>query len=59
MKHQSERGPEAEALAGQLWPSEDYAEQVERLRSAVGARIFLAEIHPAEINVGACISDTD
>jgi hypothetical protein len=59
MQHQSEYGPEAETLAGQLWPSEDYAEQVERLRSAVGARIFLVEIHATEINVGACLSDTD
>lgn len=58
MQQQSEYGPEAETLAGQLWPSKDYAEQVERLRSAVGARIFLVEIHPTEINVGACLSDT-
>lgn len=42
-----------------MWPSEDYAEQLERLRSAVGSRIFLVEVHPTEINVGACLSDTD
>lgn len=52
-------GPEAEKSAGQLWPSDDYAQQVERLRSAVGARIFLVEIQPTEINVGACLSGTD
>jgi len=59
MQHQPEYDPETETSAGQLWPSEDYAEQIERLRSAVGARIFLVEIHPTEINVGTCLSDTD
>jgi len=59
MQHQPEYDPEAETSVGQLWPSEDYAEQIERLRSAVGARIFLVEIHPTEINVGTCLSDTD
>jgi hypothetical protein len=58
MQRESEHGSEAETLVGRLWPSADYAEQVERLRSAVGARIFLIEIHPTEINVGACLSDT-
>lgn len=35
-----------------LWPSRTYDEQVEKLRSAVGQRIFLVEIKPTDINVG-------
>jgi hypothetical protein len=37
---------------GQLWPSADYARQIERLREAVGGTIYLVELEPTEIQLG-------
>lgn len=33
---------------GGLWPSADYPAQVERLRAAIGERIYLAELRETE-----------
>lgn len=41
-----------ETAAGRLWPSRAYVSQVEKLRAAVGRRIYLVEIKPTNINVG-------
>ncbi|MFB1490254.1 MULTISPECIES: hypothetical protein [unclassified Thiocapsa] len=35
-----------------LWPSGDYARQVERLREAVGGTVYLVELEPTEIQLG-------
>lgn len=35
-----------------LWPSADYARQVERLREAVGGTVYLVELEPTEIQLG-------
>jgi hypothetical protein len=50
----SEDGPGA---AG-LWPSPEYADQVERLRAAVGETVYLAEIEPTEVQLGVRLTDT-
>lgn len=42
---------------GGLWPFEDYAQQVERLRGAVGERIFLVEVELSAIQASAVLSD--
>ena len=36
----------ADAAEGQLWPSPDYDAQVERLREAVGRKVFIVELVP-------------
>lgn len=53
-----DRGPETETAAGRLWPSETYIRQVEKLRAAVGKRIYLVEIEPTDVNVGVRLTDT-
>jgi hypothetical protein len=42
---------------GGLWPSPDYARQVERLRSAVGETIFIAELADTEVQLGVRLTD--
>ena len=43
---------DTEADAEQIWPSADYARQVERLRAAVGGTIYLIELEPTEVQLG-------
>lgn len=43
--------------AGGLWPSADYARQVEQLRAAVGETVFVAELALAEVQLGVRITD--
>jgi len=38
--------------AGGLWPSTDYQAQIERLRAAIGERIYLAELRDTEVQLG-------
>jgi hypothetical protein len=38
--------------ADQVWPSADYARQVERLRAAIGAVVYLVELVPTEVQLG-------
>lgn len=52
-----ESGLEQEAMAGRLWPHEGYARQVERVRAAVGQRIYLVEIAPSGTPPGVRLSD--
>jgi hypothetical protein len=47
--------PEDEEL--RIWPSAEYAEYVERLRRAVGQRIFLVEMEIGAIQLSAHLSD--
>lgn len=43
--------------AGGLWPSADYQAQVERLRAAIGERIYLAELRETEVQLGVQVTD--
>jgi len=43
--------------SGQLWPTPDYAVQVERLRSAIRHPVYLVELVPTEINLGVHYTD--
>lgn len=47
-----------EAGQGRLWPSLAYSRQVEKLRGAIGKRIYLVELKPDDINLGIHLSDT-
>jgi hypothetical protein len=40
-----------------LWPSPEYAEQVERLRAAVGETVYLAEIEATLVQLGVRLTD--
>jgi hypothetical protein len=40
-----------------LWPSPEYADQVERLRSAVGETVYLAEIEATQVQLGVRLTD--
>jgi len=40
-----------------LWPSPDYARQVEQLRNAVGETIFIAELVDTEVQLGVRLTD--
>lgn len=42
---------------GGLWPSADYPVQVERLRAAIGERIYLAELRETDIQLGVQVTD--
>lgn len=42
---------------GRLWPSPDYARQVERLRAAVGETVYLAELDASEVQLGVRLTD--
>lgn len=44
-------------MAEGLWPSPEYAEQVERLRAAVGETVYLAEIEATEVHLGVRLTD--
>lgn len=52
------REPPAPQGEGRIWPSPGYLQQVERLRGAIGQRIYLVEIKPGDINLGVRLSDT-
>lgn len=41
----------------ELWPSADYAQQIERLRSAIGQNIYLVELHGGKVNLGVSVTD--
>ena len=42
---------------GGLWPSADYQAQVERLRAAIGERIYLAELHDSDVQLSVQLTD--
>ncbi|MBK5939316.1 hypothetical protein [Halochromatium roseum] len=42
---------------GGLWPSADYQAQIERLRAAIGERIYLAELRETEIQLSVQLTD--
>lgn len=44
------------ASVGRLWPSPEYTRQVERLRAAVGEKIYLVEITATEVQLGVRIT---
>jgi hypothetical protein len=46
-----------DSSSGGLWPSPDYARQVEQLRAAVGATIFIAELTDTEVQLGVRLTD--
>ncbi|MBU0500842.1 MAG: hypothetical protein KJ558_05615 [Gammaproteobacteria bacterium] len=50
--------PPAPPGEGRIWPSPGYLHQVERLKGAIGQRIYLVEIKPGDINLGVRLSDT-
>lgn len=43
---------------GRLWPSPAYSQQVEKLKSAVGSKIYFVELKPSEFDMGIHLSDT-
>lgn len=43
--------------SGQLWPSEDYSQQVEQLKKVIGQTIYLIELSVTDINVGVHHTD--
>ena len=49
---------DGEGSQGRLWPSPVYTEQVDRLRGAIGEKIYLVELKPGDINLGIRLSDT-
>ncbi len=46
-----------DASEGHLWPSPDYARQVEELRSAVGDTVYVAELELTDVQLGARLTD--
>jgi len=40
-----------------LWPSENYAREVEQLRKAVGKKVFIVEVRPSAINMPINLTD--
>lgn len=42
---------------GALWPSENYAQQIERLNKAVGKNVYLVELRPSDINLSINLTD--
>jgi hypothetical protein len=44
------------AVAG-LWPSADYQRQVERLRAAIGQRVYITELRDTDVQLGIQMSD--
>jgi hypothetical protein len=48
---------ERPAAVDDLWPAADYHRQVEDLRSAVGERIYVAELRDTETQLGVHLSD--
>lgn len=36
---------------GNIWPSADYDQQIERLRAAIGQQVFLIELKQTDINI--------
>ena len=50
----AQSGSDAE---GGLWPSADYPAQVERLRAAIGERVYLAELRETDIQLGVQVTD--
>ncbi len=50
-------GADPDGTVGGLWPSPDYARQVERLRGAVGETIFIAELVDTEVQLGVRLTD--
>ncbi len=40
-----------------LWPSENYAQQIEQLKNAVGKQVFLVELGPSDIRMSISLTD--
>jgi hypothetical protein len=45
------------ASVGRLWPSPEYTRQVEQLRAAVGATIYLVELEATQVQLGIHVND--
>jgi len=45
------------ASVGRLWPSPEYSRQVEQLRAAVGATIYLVELEATQVQLGIHVND--
>jgi len=45
------------ASEGHLWPSPDYARQLEALRAAVGETVFIAELELTDVQLSARLTD--
>jgi hypothetical protein len=54
------RGPAGDpfdASEGHLWPSPDYARQLDALREAIGETVFVAELELTDVQLGARLTD--
>lgn len=58
LHHLSMDIPAGDEASGRLWPSPGYLQQIERLKAAVGQRIYLVEIRPGDTSLGVRLSDT-
>ena len=47
-----------EEITQTLWPSPDYNRQIERLRSAIGETIYLAELGDSQVQLGVRLTGT-
>lgn len=50
-------GDPLDASEGHLWPSPDYARQLEALRAAVGETVFIAELELTDVQLSARLTD--
>lgn len=50
-------GDSLSASDGHLWPSPDYARQLEALREAVGETVFIAELELTDVQLSARLTD--
>jgi hypothetical protein len=48
---------DADASDGHLWPSPDYARQVDALRRAIGETVYIAELELTDAQFGARLTD--
>lgn len=48
---------DADASDGHLWPSPDYARQVDALRAAIGETVYVAELELTQVQLGARLTD--
>jgi hypothetical protein len=50
-------GDPLDASEGHLWPSPDYARQLEALRAAVGETVFIADLELTDVQLSARLTD--
>ena len=56
--HDTGTTPDADPIGAGLWPSADYHRQVERLRAAIGERVYLVELVESAIQLSVHLSGT-